>query len=193
MWQLIEKYGLLPMRNMRFCCAFLKETGGNGRFCLTGVRWAESARRRNRGVFENRTANPKKRVLSMDNDEDRRMLEHCIPKQRYTCNPIVDWDDTTVWRFIVDENLPYCKLYDEGWKRLGCIGCPMADVKERNRQFEHYPKFKELYRKATYKAFNKRVESGKFTKFNTAEEMFDDWLTEAGLSVKDNTTEDSLL
>lgn len=46
MWSLIEKKGILPTRVARFCCAELKETGGIGRVTATGVRWAESARRR---------------------------------------------------------------------------------------------------------------------------------------------------
>lgn len=36
---------------MRYCCSWLKETNGDGRMTITGVRWAESARRKeNQGV-----------------------------------------------------------------------------------------------------------------------------------------------
>lgn len=45
MWNLIPKKGLPPTRLARYCCQSLKETGGEGRMTLTGVRWAESRNR----------------------------------------------------------------------------------------------------------------------------------------------------
>ena len=33
--------------------------------------------------------------------------------------------DEDVWEFIHAYNIPYCKLYDTGCTRLGCVGCPM--------------------------------------------------------------------
>lgn len=47
MWSLIPKKKMPPTRIVRYCCAELKERGGEGRFCVTGVRWAESVRRKN--------------------------------------------------------------------------------------------------------------------------------------------------
>ena len=52
MWQLIERMKIPPTRFVRYCCAELKERGGEGRFCATGVRWAESTQRKSRGEFE---------------------------------------------------------------------------------------------------------------------------------------------
>lgn len=46
MWNLIPKKKMPPTRIVRYCCAQLKETGGRGRLKVTGVRWAESARRK---------------------------------------------------------------------------------------------------------------------------------------------------
>ena len=48
MWNLIPKKKMPPTRIARYCCQFLKEGGGEGRFTVTGVRWAESAKRKNR-------------------------------------------------------------------------------------------------------------------------------------------------
>lgn len=45
MWNLIPKKKIPPTRIMRYCCEHLKEAGGQGRFVITGVRWAESVRR----------------------------------------------------------------------------------------------------------------------------------------------------
>lgn len=50
MWNLIPQKSLPPTRIARYCCQALKEDGGSGRMCVTGVRWAESPnRRRNQG------------------------------------------------------------------------------------------------------------------------------------------------
>lgn len=135
-WVLMKENLFPPTSIMRYCCRELKEKGGLGRFCLTGVRWAESNKRAlNRGPFE---ADGK--ILNNDNDEDRRQLEHCIPKRKYICNPIIDWSEDIVWYFIAKYDLPYCKLYDEGYSRLGCIGCPM-DTK-RDKVLDSYPLLK---------------------------------------------------
>lgn len=47
MWSLIPQRKMPPTRLVRYCCQELKERGGEGRFVITGVRWAESARRKN--------------------------------------------------------------------------------------------------------------------------------------------------
>ena len=47
MWKLIEERLMPPTRQVRYCCSVLKEGGGENRFVVTGVRWAESARRKN--------------------------------------------------------------------------------------------------------------------------------------------------
>ena len=46
MRELIVRKQFPPTRIQRYCCAELKEAKGAGRVVVTGVRWAESARRR---------------------------------------------------------------------------------------------------------------------------------------------------
>ena len=48
MWNLIPKKTMPPTRIVRYCCAYLKEQNGHGdgRLKITGVRWAESVRRK---------------------------------------------------------------------------------------------------------------------------------------------------
>ena len=51
MRQLIIEKQSPPTRLQRYCCEKLKETNGKGRITLTGVRWEESAgRRENQGL-----------------------------------------------------------------------------------------------------------------------------------------------
>ena len=144
MWRLIEKKGL-PTRMRRYCCQILKEGGGEGRICVTGVRWAESSKRKkNRTTFE--ILGNKDKVLFNDNDEERRLFENCSVKGRRVINPIIDWSDCNVWDYIKSRNIEYCTLYDEGFKRLGCVGCPLSS--NNKRELERWPKYYEAYKRA---------------------------------------------
>ena len=128
MWTLIPQKLMPPTRLVRYCCDVLKENTGKNRFIATGVRWAESARRKNsRGVMEMMHKDKEKRIILMgDNDEKRQLFETCNLKGKMTVNPIVDWSDDDVWDYTNSEHLPVNPLYCEGQKRVGCIGCPMA-------------------------------------------------------------------
>ena len=84
-------------------------------------------------------------MLRLDNRENARIVEMCYKNHTTLINPIIDWTDAEVWEFIREYNIPYCSLYDEGFKRLGCIGCPMASKQMREHEFERWPKYKNLY------------------------------------------------
>lgn len=181
MFQLIEKKGL-PTRLKRFCCQHLKERGGTGRFVITGVRWAESARRKNtRNLVEfdkygsqSKEAKEYREIfLNSDNDEKRKMIEECQVKGKHILNPIIDWTEDDVWDYIKDRKLPYCSLYDEGWKRIGCIGCPM-DTKKRE-ELKRYPKFAENYKRAIARWLPGYLERAKRDNRKPLFETVDDW------------------
>lgn len=146
MWNLIPRKLIPPTRLMRYCCSELKEGGGKGRFIATGVRWAESvARRNNRGSFEVVTSRAKNNlILANDNDESRMLFENCQLKGKRVVNPIIDWQEQNVLDYCEVEKIPMNPLYACGWKRIGCIGCPMAG-KHRYTEFARYPKFQQLY------------------------------------------------
>ena len=104
MWALIRKNKMPPRRDARFCCRELKERGGTGRIVVTGIRAGESHRR-----------------------ELRRTFEACYSdKTKYLLNPILDWPTDAVWEYIREHNLAYCELYDQGFRRVGCVLCPGA-------------------------------------------------------------------
>ena len=178
MWQLIAKWGL-PTRLKRWCCSELKEHGGEGRICVTGVRWAESHARSKRTPFEVVTKKFKDAKLFNDNDEGRMMFENCQQKGKRVINPIIDWKESDVWEFIKGRGLKYCILYDQGFKRIGCIGCPMSD-KHRITDFERWPKYYENYKRALVKflpAYLERgVAKGMTPQFTTPEQMMDWWM-----------------
>ena len=49
MWNLIPRKKMPPTRIMRWCCTELKEWSGKGKLKITGIRWAESVKRRDNG------------------------------------------------------------------------------------------------------------------------------------------------
>lgn len=115
-------------------------------------------------------------MLNNDNEESRKMVEQCYKLSKTVINPIIDWDDGDVWEFIHEYEIPYCKLYDEGFKRLGCIGCPMTTKEKRQKEFDRWPKFKEMYIKAFEKSVNKMHERGRTTDWETGMDMFEWWM-----------------
>ena len=147
MWQLIASRKMPPTRMVRYCCDELKEIGGSGRFVVTGVRWAESSRRKSsRAGLEVNAYTKDKITADPDNPESESMARFCPTKGKHILNPIIDWDDAEVWEFIKTYNLPYCGLYDEGFKRIGCIGCPLST--NAKQELERFPKYKQAYLRA---------------------------------------------
>ena len=176
MWNGISKNGL-PTRFSRWCCSELKEFGGKGRYCMTGIRWAESIKRRKRGVHEEISKKPYSLVLNNDNDMKRRLSEMCITQRKFMLNPIIDWDDEDVMEFLKEKKIPTNPLYEQGYKRVGCVGCPMSR-KGRIRDFENLPKYKRLYFQAVVRHFEYRKTRGLKMDgiMETPERYFDWWL-----------------
>ncbi len=146
MWNLIPHKKIPPTRLIRYCCSELKETCGKNRHIVTGVRWAESTKRAERGIYETITPRKADRLILMnDNDEKREFEEHCYRKKKSVTNPIIDYsdserDDALDFLGFKNCNPMYCK----GFKRVGCIGCPMAN-KKRYTEFRLYPTYKQAY------------------------------------------------
>lgn len=185
MWTLIPKKLMPPTRMVRYCCEALKEGGGVGRTVVTGVRWAESPRRKKTrrevefdlGGSQAKKAKENREIfLNSDNDEKRRMMETCAIKGKHILNPIIDWEDEDVWEFIRQRNLPYPSLYDKGYTRLGCIGCPLASLKNQIEELEANPKYKRQYIRTFQKMVDKRIADGFETKWKTGQDVYDWWV-----------------
>lgn len=169
MWSLIPQKLIPPTRLVRYCCSVLKEGGGQGRYITTGVRWAESTKRKNsRGIYESMPSDPRKKiVLNNDNDDRRSLYETCIRQHKAVCNPIIDWTDEDVWDYIEAEHIPVNPLYECGFSRVGCVGCPMAGAQGRQREFNRYPKYKDAYIRAFDKMLEERKRRGKTGTWST--------------------------
>lgn len=184
MWTLIPQKGMPPTRLVRYCCSVLKETSGKGRFIATGVRRAESTKRASRESFEIIGATKKSGVLLSDNEifmqdntEKRRMFETCRLKAKRTVNPIIDWADDDVWDYIRSERIDINSKYSDGYKRIGCVGCPLSAKCNRLREFEEYPTYKRAYIRAFDKMLDGRKAKGLPTDWKTGEEVFEWWVS----------------
>ena len=179
MWQLIEKKKVPPTRLFRYCCTEFKEKGGKGRMKVTGVRWAESTNRKVNGGLIKIIGKPKMVqkladvnnidfklsvkggvVLNDDNSDTRRFVEHCYRTTSTMLNPIVDWTDEDVWEFLHFYGCQSNPLYQFGFNRIGCIGCPFQGPKGMKNDFKQYPKYKHLYVRAFDRMLKARVDAG---------------------------------
>ncbi len=197
MWALIVKKGMPPTRLARYCCEELKERGGAGRVKITGVRWAESnSRAANGGLVkvlgkptavqkvaqdvgaDYRTTPKGGIILNDDNDPARRFVEHCYRTTSTMINPIIDWTDEDVWDFLRHYGCSSNPLYQCGEKRIGCIGCPMQGTSGMKRDFQRYPKYKNLYEIAFGKMLDARKSRGLKLKagWNSAKDVMTWWL-----------------
>lgn len=182
MWSLIPIKKIPPTRLARYCCEVLKEGSGVGRFIVTGVRWAESRKRKEgRGIYETFTKSKGQRIiLNNDNDDRRRLFESCQMKSKHVCNPIVDWSDRDVWDYIHAEKIPLNPLYQMGFFRVGCIGCPMAG-KQRYQEFAIFPTYEHAYRRAFEKMLLARKQDGRDDRngrWTDADAVFRWWMEE---------------
>jgi phosphoadenosine phosphosulfate reductase len=151
-----------PTRFSRWCCRDYKECGGKGRSRIFGVRAEESKGRERRW----------------------REVAEALDGFPAIC-PIVYWTTEQVWEFIRARAIPYCELYDEGWERLGCVGCPLKNTAAREADFRRWPRYADRWRWAVTANWQKWREiprkdgSPRFhARFATAEEFWHWWMTD---------------
>ena len=163
---------ILPTMRVRWCCSEYKETAGTGKVTLIGIRKAESSRRAKRneveinnrkfsgdldGLDEYRQEQKAKRArhkskeqgVNITNADEEQTLGCIHGKESLLISPIIFWTEKDVWEFLNDVvRVPHCSLYDEGWHRIGCIGCPMSSHKQKMIENERYPHVKRNWIKA---------------------------------------------
>jgi phosphoadenosine phosphosulfate reductase len=151
-FKMADKRGF-PTRRVRWCCEEFKEnTNPSDSVLIIGVRAAESQRRR------------------------KSWKEISISARGTYVLPILNWSNEQVWQFIRRLELPYCSLYDEGFKRLGCVGCPMAGTKGQKKEFSRWPHMERRWKQLFYDQWEKR--SGKLdSKGNVyfGDRYFENW------------------
>lgn len=195
MWNLIPGKLMPPTRLVRYCCSALKETYGNGRFISTGVRWDESIKRREWGSISApsiRLHATDEIMLMNDNDTKRKLIEQCDLKGKMVVNPIIDWTHRDVWDYIQSEHIVTNTLYECGYERVGCIGCPMAS-KHRWKEFADFPTYKRAYILAFDKMAEERQRRGKKTVWENGKEAFLWWMEDQNVEGQMDLFEDGFI
>lgn len=171
-FQLAVEKQILPTMRVRWCCKEYKETAGAGKVTLIGIRHAESSRRAKRNEVEinNRKFSgtlddldeyrqelkakrakrkSKQQGVNITNADEEQTLGCISGKESLLFSPIIYWTEQDVWEFLNDVvQVPHCSLYDEGWHRIGCIGCPMSSAKQKRIEIARYPHVKRNWIKA---------------------------------------------
>ena len=163
---------ILPTMRVRWCCAEFKESAGAGKVTLIGIRHEESSRRSRRNEVEissrkfsgtldgleeyrqeqkakeARRKSKKDGVNIMNADQEQTL--GCIHgKESLLISPIIHWTERDVWEFLNQVvQVAHCELYDEGWRRLGCICCPMSSAKHKRMEELRWPHVKRNWIKA---------------------------------------------
>lgn len=142
----IKKH-FLPTMRFRWCCAEYKEIHGAGKVTLVGVRRQESARRAKRKEFSVRGGGGKDYEGDFDQfSEHTESMVTCVGgKDKILLSPFLDWTEADVWEFLNESGIAHCKLYDEGYKRIGCILCPMSSYKVKKQDINRYPHAKKKW------------------------------------------------
>lgn len=156
----IKRHGL-PNRFFRYCCdaKHVKTKGFD--IAVIGVRAAESYRR---------AANWRTFGRKQDGSY-------------YVC-PIFDWTDDDVWEYLNERGIPHCRLYDIGYKRIGCVLCPLS-MKNHDLDMKLFPKTVAVIRNAFYAYYERMKENGfksirgkviRYLVDTPKEVLFDNWV-----------------
>lgn len=99
---------------------------------------------------------------------------------RSLSSPIIEWTDDEVWLFLNTLGIKHCKLYDEGYYRIGCLCCPMHNYKQKLADCKRYPHIYNGWIKAIkdIQASGRMIDEGL-----SPEEVFDYWIYGKSINV----------
>jgi phosphoadenosine phosphosulfate reductase len=60
-------------------------------------------------------------------------VEHDDRRGVWKFNPIADWTEKDVWRYIFEHDLPYHPLHDQGYSSIGCTPCTQPGTGREGR------------------------------------------------------------
>ncbi len=204
MWELIIDKGMPPTRLCRYCCKELKEISIPNRMIAVGVRAEESFGRKGRAEFSLRgktkeetlhftlehsgevfhealeAADATGKAMNEMDVSDCTLIAGAKAHKDIIVNPIYDWTENEVWNFIRLNKILYNPLYDMGYTRVGCIGCPNASWKQKKKEFADFPEYKVNYIRAFQKMIERRHEKGLPVKdtWKSGEDVFNWWTEE---------------
>lgn len=121
------------------------------------------------------------------------MIENMKKQNDVIVNPIYEWSDYDIWNYVQTREVKVNPLYAKGYKRVGCIGCPMSNYKGMMKEFADYPKYKLNYIRAFERMLKVRAGSGKVDEWKTGQDVFDWWVGEWERNIRGQITIDDYL
>lgn len=180
-YHVAERKQLLPTKKVRWCCEEYKEHAGAGKVTLIGIRRQESSRRKKRneveidsrkysGTLDGLDEYRKAKGINITNATEETTIGCISGKESLLISPIINWTERDVWKFLNDVvRVPHCELYDQGFHRIGCIGCPMSNPRQKRIENERWPHVKRNWIKAIISI---RHGGGYFSKFLPTETLW---------------------
>ena len=159
-YHVAERKQLLPTKKVRWCCEEYKEHAGAGKVTLIGIRRQESSRRKKRneveidsrkysGTLDGLDEYRKAKGINITNATEETTIGCISGKESLLISPIINWTERDVWKFLNDVvRVPHCELYDQGFHRIGCIGCPMSNPRQKRIENERWPHVRRNWIKA---------------------------------------------
>lgn len=170
------KKHMVPTRLMRWCCAEFKEMSGGGKVTLIGIRNQESPRRSKRKEVSTQIKGTRtEETFDQWSEHKEKMVACASGKDKILISPIINWTERDVWEFLNSNNIPHCSMYDEGYKRIGCILCPMSNRKQKIRDCKRFPHVRHKW----IQTIQKLIDEGYINhNFQDAEFGFNWWISE---------------
>ena len=172
-YDMAKKKGCLPTRRARWCCAEYKETVGAGKATLIGIRHEESARRARRNEAE-LLGHKFSGTFDQWSEHEETMVACVGGKDKLLISPIIDWTEHDVWEYLDTRGIQHCSLYDRGYRRIGCILCPMSGMRQKRREMEEYPHVRRKWLEAIRWLMDNKW---KRPQCRTAEDSLDWWIS----------------
>jgi len=181
-YNMAKNKNVLPTQRIRWCCAEYKEMNGDGKITLLGIRKAESVRRSKREEVSTSIKGKRNEQTFDQFSEHKETMIGCVRgNDKIMISPIINWTDNDVWNFLNINAIKHCELYDNGYSRIGCILCPMANIKVKRMDIEKYPHVKKNW----IKVIQNLIDTGHAPKEvieNGTEFGFEWWLSGKSLS-----------
>jgi len=133
-WRAVKVFGP-PGKDYRWCCKVAK---------LVPIA------RLTRALYPNGALNivGQRAFESLDRAKSPRVWRNKWIPHLVSTSPIQDWSQLEGWLYIFKHGLPYNKLYEKGFDRLGCFLCPssaLAEFKDVEREYpELWSKWREI-------------------------------------------------
>ena len=98
------------------------------RHAVERVATAAGSARSTRSTARSRAPTPGSRASGASRSvtrADAEKVEFQSSRGVWKFNPLVDWSDADVWRYVHEHDLPYHPLHDQGYASIGCAPCTL--------------------------------------------------------------------